>query len=350
MPAVTGPAANGPAANGVAAFEIEVLEGLVPYARREVEALGATVMAEHDDGLTVRAVGTDALLALRLASAVYLRLHFEVPRPKALLGDRHFRRLLAGVREVAGRGRFDGFRFAAAGADSAVFRRLARALQEATGLRFDADGGELLLRVRPVPEGSGWEVLVRLTPRPLSARSWRVCNRAGGLNATLAAAMVAASRPRPGDRFLNLMCGSGTLLAERFLAGAATGLTGLDVDADALACARANLEAAGAAGACRLVHGDIREAPLDRGAYDVIVADLPWGDAVGSHADNRSLHPAVLEAADRLGGPEARVVLLNHELKLFRRVLAEQGWWRVASERRVAHGGHYPHLYVLRRR
>ena len=333
-----------------ATFEIEVLEGLLPFARREVEALGATVTSEHADGLTVRAIGAETLLALRLASAAYLRLHFEVPRPKALLGDAHFRRLLAGVREVTARGRFENFRFAAAGAGSGVFRRLAQALQEATGLRFDADAGELLLRVRPAPEGSGWEVLVRLTPRPLSARSWRVCNRAGGLNATLAAAMVAASRPRPGERFLNLMCGSGTLLVERYLAGPAAELTGLDVDADALTCARANLEAAGAAEACRLVRADVREAPLDRAAHDVIVADLPWGDAVGSHADNRSLHPAVLEAADRLAGPEARVVLLNHELKLFRRVLAEQPWWRVESERKVAHGGHYPHLYVLRRR
>ena len=330
-------------------FEIEVLEGLLPYARRELEAAGGSIVAEHADGLTVRAVGPEALLALRLASAVYRRLHFDVPRPKALLGDRHFRRLLAAIREVTGRGRFQGFRFAAAGADSAVFRRLARALQDATGLRFDAAAGELLLRVRPAPDGDGWEVLVRLTPRPLSARSWRVCNRAGGLNATLAAAMVAASRPRPGDRFLNLMCGSGTLLAERFLAGPAAELTGLDLDAEALACARANLEAAGAAEACRLVHADVRAAPLEPGAYDVIQADLPWGDAVGSHAENRSLHPAVLEAADRLAGPEARLVLLNHELKLFRRVLAEQRWWRVESERKVAHGGHFPHLYVLRR-
>ena len=77
-----------------------MLEGLLPYARRELEAAGWSVVAEHADGLTVRAAGPDALLALRLASAVYRRLHFDVPRPKALLGDQHFRRLLAAVREV----------------------------------------------------------------------------------------------------------------------------------------------------------------------------------------------------------------------------------------------------------
>ena len=330
-------------------YEIEVLEGLQPFARAEAEAAGATVVAEHADGLTVRAPDPEALLGMRLATAVYRRLHFEVPRPKALLGDRHFRRLLAAVSDVARRAPFRGFRFAAAGADSTVFRRLADALQEATGLPFDAAEGDLLLRVRPVPDGDGWEVLVRLTPRPLSARTWRVCNRAGGLNATLAAAMVAEAGVRPGDRFLNLMCGSGTLLVERYLAGPAAELTGLDVDGEALACARANLEAAGAAEACRLVRADVRAAPLDDGAYDVIVADLPWGDAVGSHADNRSLHPAVLETIDRLAAPGARVVLLNHELKLFRRLLAEPSRWRVEAERKVEHGGHFPHLYRLRR-
>ena len=332
-----------------AEYEVEVLEGLVPLAREELESAGVTVLGEHADGLTVRARRAEALIGLRLATAVYRRLAFDVPRPKALMGDEHFRRLMSTVRELTARRAFRGFRFAAAGADSAVFRRLARSLQEATGIPFDAAAGELLLRVRPAPDGRGWEVLLRLTPRPLSARSWRVCNRAGGLNATLAAAMVRLARVRPGDRYLNLMCGSGTLLVERAQAGPAAELVGVDLDEDALSCARANLEAAGVADACRLLHGDVRSLPLDARTYDVIVADLPWGDAVGSHAENRDLYPALLASADRLATADARVALLTHELRLFRGVLAEQERWRVELELRVEHGGHFPHLYVLRR-
>jgi len=328
---------------------VEVLEGLVDLARDEVEGAGMTVLGEHADGLTVRVLRTDALTGLRLATAVYRRLDFDVPRPRALLGDQHFRRLTSAMREVAAGEAFRGFRFAAAGAGSPVFQRLARSLQNATGIPFDAKGGELLLRVRPVPGGRGWEVLLRLTPRPLSARPWRVCNRAGGLNATLAASMVRLAGVRAGDRYLNLMCGSGTLLAERHLAGPAAELVGVDVDEGALACARANLDAAGAAGAFRLLHGDVRSVPPDEGAYDVVVADLPWGDAVGSHQENRALYPALLAAADRSATAEARVVLLTHELRLFGRVLAEQDRWRLELERRVEHGGHFPHLYLLRR-
>ncbi len=332
-----------------------MLEGLAGLLREELEAAGTDVLAEHPDGLRVRAAGAGRLLGSRLASAVYARLGFRVPRPRALLGDEHFRRLAGALRDTAGSPpRFRGFRFAAAGSDSAVFRRLATALEGATGLAFDPEAGELLVRVRPDPHGEGWEALIRLTPRPLSARPWRVCNRPGGLNATLAAAMNRLAGERPGDRYLNLMCGSGTLLVERFLAGPAAALTGLDVDEEAIACTRRNLGAAGAGEACRLLAADLRSAPLPESGFDVIAVDLPWGDAVGSHQDNVRLHPAALEAAARLAAPGARLVLLTHELRLWRRVLSDQALagpapWRLDRELRVAHGGHFPHAYLLRR-
>src|SRR5690606_32638455 len=133
------------------------------------------------------------------------------------------------------------FRIAAAGADSPVFRRLSEELARATALRHDPQDGELLLRFRR--GGPGWEALLRLTPRPLSARSWRVCNMAGGANATVAAAM--ADLAGTGGSYLNLMCGSGTLLVERALAGPGGPCVGVDVSSEAVECARRNLAAAG---------------------------------------------------------------------------------------------------------
>ncbi len=330
-------------------YEIEVAEGLVPLARRELTDVGVRVLGERPDGLRVAWAGPlERLLSLRLAAAVYRRLDFAVPRPKALLGDASFRLLAEAVAATAQAADFRGLRFAAAGADSPVFARLGRALAEATGVSFDPEDGDLLVRVRKSEEG-GWAVLVRLTPRPLSARPWRVCNRPGGLNATLAVAMNRVAGSLPGDRYLNLMCGSGTLLVERFLDGPAGELVGVDQEADAIACAAANLAAAGAGGACTLLRADALTAPLAGAAFDVITADLPWGDAVGTHARNRELHPGVLVAADRLAAPDARLVLLTHELRLFRSVLTGQRAWRVARDLRVSHGGHFPHLYLLRR-
>src|SRR4030095_4779762 len=101
------------------------------------------------------------------------------------------------------------FRFDAAGHRSAGFRRLADALASSTGLPYDQDDGDLVLRVRRAAERpDGWDVLVRLSTRPLSDRPWRVRNVPGAANATVAAAMARLTRPRPGGRGANRVCGS----------------------------------------------------------------------------------------------------------------------------------------------
>ena len=284
------------------------------------------------------------------------------------------RRLAAAMSAAAGEGDMRGFRFAAAGSDSAVFQRLASGLSAAAGLRYDPAGGEMLLRVRrygratapaEADSAAGWEVLVRLTDRPLSARSWRVCNRPGGVNATVAVAMNRLVRSEPGAAYLNLMCGSGTLLVERAISGPARRIVGIDNEPDALDCARANLAAAGVEG-CELVLADVaslvdtlpsgagQAATVGsdsgaRGLYDELTADPPWGDAVGEHAANEQLHVALLAGAATLAAPGAHFALLSHEVRLLERLLPRQGAWRVESSRRLSHGGHRPALLLLRR-
>ncbi|MFO7545611.1 MAG: methyltransferase domain-containing protein [Trueperaceae bacterium] len=337
-------------------YVADVVEGLEEVARVELATIGARAIEGAEGGLRFSVRGnTPRLSDLTTVQAVSLALRFDVPRPKALLGDAHFRRLLAGVSAVVRAGRFDGFRFAAAGADSSVFQRLAGALAGATGLPHRPEDGELLLRIRPDRARDGWEVLVRLTPRPLSTRPWRVCNRPGGLNATVAAAMNDLACSGDADRYLNLMCGGGTLLVERALAGPAARIVGVDVDQEAIACARANLRAAGVLERCELVLADVTRLALPDdgalldGSFDVLVADAPWGDAVGHHRENVTLYPALLEAAALLAAPGARFALLSHEVRLTRRLLAESGSWRVERSFQVGHGGHHPLLTVLRR-
>jgi len=343
---------------GRTVYFAEVVPGIEEVARAELVALGAHGITPAEDGWRFAYRGPAArLLAARTVQAVSWALRFDVPRPKALLGDEHFRRLRAAVTEVARTGAFDGFRFAAAGAASSVFQRLATVLSDATGVRHRPDEGELLLRVRPDRDQGGWEVLVRLTPRPLATRAWRVCNRAGGLNATVAAAMNELVGLGERDRYLNLMCGSGTLMVERALAGPAARIVGVDVDADAIACARANLQAAGAAARCETVVADVATlgrsggtggtGGLEPASFDVLVADAPWGDAVGRHADHHRSYPELLAAAARLAAPGASFALLSHEVRLVRRLLDEPGPWRVERSLQVGHGGHHPLLVVL---
>jgi 23S rRNA G2445 N2-methylase RlmL len=294
-----------------------------------------------------------ALLGLKTALAAYLCRRFPVPRPRGLLGDEHFRALLAQialVRALAPPETYRTFYLSAAGSESSVMARLKDALVVHTGLQVASHEGDLLLRVRRSPEGEGWEVLVRLSPRPLATRPWRVCNREGALNATVAHAMILLTHPNPEDVFLNLACGSGTLLIERLAAAPARRVIGCDVDPAALECACANVEAAGESGRVELYPWDARALPLPDRSIDVLCADLPFGYLVGSHAENVALYPAILHEAARVARPGARLALITHEVRLMNVLLAESALWSAREVIRVTLGGLHPRIFVLERR
>ncbi len=313
--------------------------------------------------------------------------HLDVPRPRSITSPDHLQRVVDAVYaslRVAGS---STFRFEAAGSDSAVFARLAELLHEATGLRHDAEHGDLVVRVRrgvrapatgsdrargaardrtrdaPDP---GWDVLVRVGPRPLSARTWRVVDFPGAANATIAAAMTRLAGGREDDRVLNLMCGSGTLVAERLLAGPAAAALGVDLAEPALEAARANLEAAGLLGRgsrTTLVRADATDpaavadavaahlAVDDRpAAADLVLADPPWGTLHGSHAASPALHADLLRVAHAVTSPKARLVVLTHEVKVMERVVRDTAaLWAPVSVTRVFAKGHHPRVHVLRR-
>jgi SAM-dependent methyltransferase len=335
------------------AVECEVLSGLESFVVDELErVLGerARVEPEAERGaVKLRFSGSlGALLRLRTPVAAYLVARFPGRRPSVLLGDE---RLFAHVETVRGlhpAGAFGSFRLSVPGRESSAIRRLVAELTRRTGLDHDPDEGELLLRIRRA--GDGWELLTRLSPRPLATRTWRVHHMPGAVNATIAAAMVGLTRPRPGDRVLNLMCGSGTLLVERLARGPAAGVLGCDLDEAALRGAAANLAAAGLAGGAALARMDATRLGLRGGAADALLADLPYGHRMGSHEDNAALYPAVLREAARVAAPGARLVLLTHELRLFERCLAgARPWWRPERAAQVFQKGHHPVIQLLRR-
>ncbi|WP_230684926.1 RNA methyltransferase [Cellulomonas sp. JZ18] len=337
-------------------------------------ARGLRDVPGRDDALELRLPGALAPVArLRTAVAAWVVVHLDVPRPRSITSPEHLQRVVDAVYaslRVAGS---STFRFEAAGSDSAAFRRLGELLHEATGLRHEPEHGDLVLRVRRGPRTGeapdvdpGWDVLVRVGPRPLSARTWRVADFPGAANATIAAAMARLAGVHDDDRVLNLMCGSGTLLAERLLAGPAAAALGVDLAEPALDAARANLEAAGLLGRASrtsLVRGDATDADAvgaavaahlavgDRpAAADVVLADPPWGTLHGSHAASPALHADLLRVAHAVSAPGARLVVLTHEVKVMERVVRDAAdLWRPVSVTRVFAKGHHPRVHVLRR-
>jgi tRNA (guanine6-N2)-methyltransferase len=338
-------------------IECEVLAGLKPYAVDEVRrALGRRAEPLDDDDPTALRFGysgpLSALLRLRIVVAAYLLVTVTGRRPSALLGDSTLFDQVEAVRTLHPPGTFSSFRLSAPGTESAALRRLREELARRSGLAYDPEDGELLLRIRRARGApAGWDLLTRLSPRPLSARPWRVHNLPGALNATIAAAAVDMAGPGPGDRVLNVMCGSGTLLVERFARGRPALALGCDLDPSALAGTRTNLAAAGLAGSVRLARMDATALGLAGACFDVLLADLPYGHRMGSHQDNAALYPAVLGEAARVVVPGGALLAVTHELRLFERCLAgAHRWWSVERAVQVWQKGHHPKLYLLRRR
>jgi tRNA (guanine6-N2)-methyltransferase len=341
--------------------ECEVLAGLEPFCAAEVrrvlgrnaELLDRSPPTAEAGAVRFRLAGPlAAVLELRTAVAAYLLVRVAGRRPSALLGDTSLFDQVEAVRGLYPPGAFRSFRLSAPGRDSAALRRLRMELTERTGLPEDPDDGDLYLRIRRARQPlEGWEALVRLSPRPLSTRAWRTFNLPGALNATIAAVMVELSRPRPSDRVLNLMSGSGTILVERLARGPVTLAAGCDLDAAALAGTRANLEAAGLRRAATLVRMDATALALRDGSFQVLLADLPYGHRMGSHEANAALYPAVLAESARVTEPGGAMVLVTHELRLFERCLpAAERWWSVERAVQVYQKGHHPVIYLLRRR
>jgi predicted RNA methylase len=332
------------------------LAELVVAEAAELSPRGWRDVPGRDDAVVGEVRGSlGRLRTLRTVVSAFLVLSFPVPRPKSLLSGEFFPEIVEDVREVVRLNRTDpprSLRIEAAGRDSAVMRTLARQLSQAAGLREDEENGDLVVRVRPSPGHDGWDVLIRLTTRPLSARSWRVAGYPAAANPTVAAAMVALSEPRATDRVANLMCGSGTILIERLLAAGSAGAVGVDLDPEAVAAAQTNLSAAGQADNARLLVGDIGDDGwFADGAFNVLFADPPFAEKSNDHAEAERVLAELLDRAYRGAAKRARLLVLTHEIRIMERLVRQhEQQWRLRSQTRVFHKGHHPRIFLLDRR
>ncbi len=292
------------------------------------------------------------LLSLATAQTLLLRTDFAVSRPRTLLSPEHTAALVELIRkaqEIGGDGPARSFRFDAAGAGSPTMRRIAERIEEGLQMTFDPENGECVIVFRP--GGAGWEVLCRVGNRPLAARPWRTVNYRGSLNAAIAACMVELSRPQRGDKYLNIMCGSGTLLIERLLRLPACLAVGLDRSARAVAAGRENAVAAGLAGRLQFIVGDARAVDFPEASFNVVTADLPWGQLLGSKEANRPLYRAALAEAARLCRRGGTMVLLTQDTPALKAALPQlEQSWQIIDERRIMQRGYRPLCLSLERR
>ncbi|MXY46638.1 MAG: methyltransferase domain-containing protein [Chloroflexi bacterium] len=357
-----------PDINTAQVYEVETVVGLEEYARREIrrlfgKAAGKTVEIEGgaDGRFVLRFDGSIRRFdELRTITAIHRIETFDVPRPRALLGHQHLTRLLSAIRSVLDARpdhAFRTFRIAAAGAGSGVYARLREEISAATALEPTDDAANLQIAVRRATEDEGgWQVLIRTTPLPLSARRWRVCDMPGALNATVASVMVNLTKPRQSERVLNLCCGSGTLMIERLGMGRAASVAGVDVSESALRCADSNLRAAGHRTSVSLLQADCADIPLSDASVDTITADLPFGmvqEGLPKGAEIASLYRAALAEAARVAVPDAVFVAITTRRRAMSDAIADFPQWNLIKEIPIVipyrRGYIRPHIYLLHR-
>ncbi len=347
-----------PQTDGSYFFEAEVIEGLETIACEEIEQRISSAIIHHPHhkkGLVQFQYNGDIqkLKGLKSCIAIFRILHFPIPRPKALLGHQHFTTLIHhinGICKVESNA-YHTFAISAAGSESSVMKRIQDEIAAVTGLHYATDSGDLLIRLRrPIDQRGGWEVLLRLTPRPLSVHDYRVVDYPGAVNATVAYAMAKLLHPYPGQTMLNIACGSGTILIEYSQLAPIATIIGCDIDQQPLSIAADNIRAGGLNNRIQLLHADAQALPLPNQSIDVICADLPFGQLISTHADNQVLYPAVLTEAARVACRDARFIILSHEIKLMERLLKNNAYWKQEDILPINLRGLHPRLFILRRK
>lgn len=157
-----------------------------------------------------------------------------------------------------------------------------------------------------------------------------------------AAPYCTAARPHVLDPF----CGSGTLLFEREKRSPCASLTGVDVAGNAVRIARIN--AAAGRSRAKFVQKDCLRFDA-RGTFDEVIANLPFGNRVGTHADNEQLYAAFLKKLPELLSDGGTAVLYTMEYQLLRRCLRPVKSLTLAAEQRTEAGGLLPWVFILKK-
>ncbi len=172
---------------------------------------------------------------------------------------------------------------------------------------YSADDSIAELNLRVFIDHETALVGVRLGQEALNKRPYKLAHLPGSLKPPVAAALVKLAKTAPGQSLLDPFCGSGTILVEAALMGAAA--QGGDADAAAVEHARTNLQQAGVT--VPVQQCDARTLPLADASMDCIVSNLPWGRQVQVDSELASLYRDALAEMRRVLVPGGRIVILT---------------------------------------
>ena len=188
---------------------------------------------------------------------------------------------------------------------------------------------------------------LRLTDRTMRHRTYKTANRPASLRPTIARALVQLTCPEDGDVFLDPMCGAGTVMIERALAGRYALVQGGDIDEQAVAD---TLENFGSRHKPRDVyHWDARHLPLPDQSVDKVATNPPWGRQVGSVFELRALYDSAFVEIDRVLRPNGLVAILSSEWNAVKSALARTNLTPIEHIKDIAVLGRRADIFVAQK-
>lgn len=165
--------------------------------------------------------------------------------------------------------------------------------------------------------------MLRLSDQTMRHRTYKAQHLPASLRPTVAAAMVMYGDPKPSDRFIDPMCGAGTLPIERALWGPARMVAGGDIDPEALFCCKEN--STGIKHPPDWVHWDARALPFPDYSIDRVAANLPFGEKHGEVENLPWIYTRVVAEVGRVLRPGGIAVFLTSEKKILLNAVGRRG-------------------------
>ncbi len=333
---------------------LHVRAGLEPLLLEELAGVSALVESAREVGRGRVRVVWQGPMAPLFSARTFLHLGFPVPTPSGMLAvDAVVHALTSPATQ----------RLLRALTQGPVRYRLAWAARghrkphtEAVAARVEAAVPWLINDATQAPwevvvsesEGkSGRRTFVELWPKRLDDPrfNYRKQTMPASSHPTIAAALVRVAGVKPADVVWDPFAGTGMELIERGLAGRYGELWGTDVDPQAVAAARENLQAAGVE--AQIIEQDARTfSPPTK--LDLVLTNPPFGQRVPVQGGVETLLEEVLGHAVTLLAPRGRVVLITPRVHTTARVLSQAGLVR-QRQLPVDVGGFSAHLELWQR-
>lgn len=146
-------------------------------------------------------------------------------------------------------------------------------------------------------------------------------------------------------RVLDPCCGSGTMLIERERLAPTANLTGVDIAHKAIDIARMNAEKAESC--AKFICNDMLRFEAKR-PYDEVIANLPFGNRVGTHANNERLYAGLLDKLPTWLNENGVAILYTMEFTLLKKLIRERPRLELVTETRTEAGGLMPGIFILK--